>query len=348
MGEAEPAGDVDQLPHQCHRRGRFQDVEHLVPGGLGGPAPRGRGRNPARSPPPAPAPVPRPGPSRTTRPPTTSRTLSGRVNRSRVRRPPTVRCRPGRWPRSPKGGAAPRSTKNGLPSVSRYTAWARPTPASSRAWPAEPPPGRTPPRRRRARPVSSRPTPPCRRRTPKRLPQGIGVRQLAVAVGGQDEQPLGPCSVAARWRSSARLPLSAHCRSSRTRTTGRCSETMASMPDPRGEQQVTLGVGVGGLRRGGVQGLRPTGRNQAGQLRTVRLRGERGAARRKRGSRSDPRASAKNWYGVARSSSQCPNSTHAPSSNAARAASATSVVLPRPASPETSRISRPPSAATRL
>ena len=52
-------------------------------------------------------------------------------------------------------------------------------------------------------------------------------------------------------------------------------------------------------------------------------------------------ASAKRWYGVARFSSLWPNSTHAPWSEMARAAWATRVVLPRPASPETSRISRP-------
>ena len=61
-----------------------------------------------------------------------------------------------------------------------------------------------------------------------------------------------------------------------------------------------------------------------------------------------PSASANNWYGVAKSSSQCPNNTHAPPSNATLAASAISVVLPTPASPLTTTTSRPPSAPTRL
>ena len=59
-------------------------------------------------------------------------------------------------------------------------------------------------------------------------------------------------------------------------------------------------------------------------------------------------ASTKNLYGLARSSSQCPNRTSAPSSKAPRAAAAANVVLPRPASPAMRTTSRPPSAADAL
>ena len=64
--------------------------------------------------------------------------------------------------------------------------------------------------------------------------------------------------------------------------------------------------------------------------------------------RDGPASRANNRYGMARFSSQCPNNTHAPPSNATLAASAISVVLPTPASPLTTTTSRPPSTPTRL
>ena len=79
------------------------------------------------------------------------------------------------------------------------------------------------------------------------------------------------CSAAARWRKSSRLPLSAHWRSSRTRTTGWCCRHRGQQTDHGGEEQEALGVGVGGLRRREVRDSAGQGRHQPGQFRPVFL-----------------------------------------------------------------------------
>ena len=75
-------------------------------------------------------------------------------------------------------------------------------------------------------------------------------------------------SAAARWRSNSRLPLSAHWRSSRTRTTGWSCDDRGQETDHRGEEQVTLGVGVGGLGRRQVRDAAGQGRAPVGTVRT--------------------------------------------------------------------------------
>ena len=116
--------------------------------------------------------------------------------------------------------------------------------------------------------------------------------------------------------------------------------------DGRREQEEPLRVGVGGLRRRELRYPAGQCRHDAGELRSVRF-DVRAQPVLRRVRHVVPDASAKSWYGVARSSSQWPNSTHAPSSKAARAAAAAIVVFPSPASPETRITSRPSPRPTR-
>ena len=77
------------------------------------------------------------------------------------------------------------------------------------------------------------------------------------------------CSAATKWRSNSRLASSAHWRSSSTRTTGWCCDDRGQQTDHGREEQVTLGVGVGGLRRWEVADAADQGRDQPGQFRPV-------------------------------------------------------------------------------
>ena len=83
--------------------------------------------------------------------------------------------------------------------------------------------------------------------------------QLAVAVRAENQYP--DCgSAEARWRSSSKLPSSAHCRSSRTRTTG-WRPSRGQQTHHGSEEQEPFGVGVGGLARGRSRMRLAQGRN---------------------------------------------------------------------------------------
>jgi len=77
------------------------------------------------------------------------------------------------------------------------------------------------------------------------------------------------CPAAAKWRSNSRLPLSAHCRSSSTRTTGWECDNVANNPHHGGEEEEALGVSVRGLRRRKSRNSARKRGNQPGQFSSV-------------------------------------------------------------------------------
>ena len=83
----------------------------------------------------------------------------------------------------------------------------------------------------------------------ERFEQRMGVRQCTVAIRPRARATASVGRRRSRDASNCRLALSAHCRSSSTSTTGWCCDTMHQQTDHRGEQLVTLGVGIGRLRR---------------------------------------------------------------------------------------------------
>ena len=128
---------------------------------------------------------------------------------------------------------------------------------------------------------------------------------------------------------------------------GRCFRHCGQQTDHGGEEQEPLGVGVGGLRRREVRNSAGQGRNQSGEFGPMFFDvGEELVL----GSVRDvvPECFGEELVGSGEVLLAVTEQHTGPVVEAARAASATRVVLPRPASPETSSTSRPSPPATRF
>ena len=175
----------------------------------------------------------------------------------------------------------------------------------------------------------------------ERVEQRMRLGQLVVAVGAHHQHAASTCrprrdgAAAAGWPCRPSADRRGPARPAPGATRRPSSPTTAANSRNRSvSASVAFDGGRSGIRLANA-GTRP------GQLRAVRgdvrdelVLGGMGHVMR----RAPPRTS---WYGVARSSSQCPNNTHGARVERRSRASATRVVLPNPASPETSNTSRP-------
>ena len=284
MAEAVPARPVGRLPHQRHRGRLLEDVEQVVRRRLGGGQQQVEvevasddggqrqvgGRRPAEA--------HHAGVDDLAHP--------GRAGRRRRRRPVPPIARRSSRRRAPTSNRWRRtsSTKNGLPSVSRWMAWASATPSSSMAWPAmasmtdTTSAGSKPGQLDALHPAG----PPQRA---QRLHQGVGDGQLAVPVRAQHDQahrPVGGDQVAQELQAALVGPLQVVQDEDDRPLLGDPGHEV----DHGGEQLVALGVRVHGPGGGNAREPSGQGRQQGGQLGALVVHHGLAARRRARGGRS--------------------------------------------------------------